>query len=182
MTPDEYLAFERASAEKHEYFDGEVFAMAGASEAHNLIVANLIRILGSALRDRPCRVYPSDLKMKLGRSFAYPDLSVVCGRSAFDDDQRDVLVNPKLIIEVLSDSTERFDRSQKSRKYRALESMSDYVLVSSSEPLVEQYHGEADGAWLMREYKAGGRVVLASIDVTFPVDEAYEKVWEATAG
>src|SRR5207253_8803753 len=149
--------------------------------AHNLIVANVVGELRAALRDRPCRALPSDMKVRLGKSYAYPDVSVFCGKPQFDDDKRDVLVNPKVVFEVLSDSTEQFDRGLKFSKYRALESMTDYVLVSSSEPIVEHFHREAEGAWLMREHKAGGRVALASIDVTLAVDEIYAKACDATA-
>jgi Uma2 family endonuclease len=181
MTPEEYLAFERAVPEKHEYFQGGVFAMAGASYEHNLIVANLIRELGNALRDRPCRVFPSDMKAKLGDSYGYSDVLVLCGRPRFVDDKRDVLTNPTVVIEVLSDSTESFDRGAKFERYRALKSVTDYVLVSSSHVLVEHFARQAGGAWLLREGKAGGRVELSGVGAGIAVDEVYAKVWEKDA-
>src|SRR5580698_2706245 len=114
-TPDEYLAMERSSPEKHEYCDGEVFAMAGASEKHNLIVANVVGELRNLLRRRPCKVYPSDMRVKIPATglYTYPDASIVCHRPAFEDDTADTLLNPQAIVEVLSDSTEDYDRGTK---------------------------------------------------------------------
>src|SRR5689334_17788040 len=114
MTPEEYLAFERASEQKHEYVDGEIFAMAGGTREHNLIAANVVGELRSALLERPCEVYGSDQKLKTpAGKYHYPDVSVICGPPVFEDETRDVMLNPRAIVEVLSDSTERYDRGDK---------------------------------------------------------------------
>src|SRR4051812_37464437 len=114
MTPAEYLAFERASEVKHEYADGEIFAMAGGTREHNLISANVVGELRSALIERPCEVYGSDQKLKTTNGkFHYPDASVICGSPVFEDETRDVMLNPRAIVEVLSDATERYDRGDK---------------------------------------------------------------------
>jgi Uma2 family endonuclease len=181
MTPDEYLAMERASLEKHEYCDGEVFAMAGASEAHNLIVGNVITALNVAVRRRPCKVYPSDMRIKVPATglYTYPDASVVCDRPVFDDGKLDILLNPRVLVEVLSDSTEDYDRGTKLKNYRTIPSFVDYLLVSQREVLVEHHVRQPDGSWIMREHRAGGRIELASIGCGVDVDELYLKVFDA---
>ncbi|MFS8071752.1 MAG: Uma2 family endonuclease, partial [Byssovorax sp.] len=171
-TPEEYLAWERSSDEKHEYFDGEVFAMAGASEEHNLIVTNIVATLWIALRQRPCKVYPSDLRVKIPSTglYTYPDASVLCDRPEFEDDAADTLLNPQIIFEVLSDSTEDYDRGTKFKHYRSIPSFREYVLVSQTEILVEHSIRQEDGSWLLRDHGAGGRLVLASIGCEIAVD------------
>jgi len=178
-TPEEYLAWERSSDEKHEYFDGEVFAMARASEEHNLIVTNIVATLWIALRQRPCKVYPSDLRVKIPSTglYTYPDASVLCDRPEFEDDAADTLLNPQLIFEVLSESTEDYDRGTKFRHYRSIPSFREYVLVSQTEILVEHSIRQEDGSWLLREHHAGGRIVLASIGCEIALDELYLKVF-----
>ncbi len=130
-TPAEYLAWERAAPDKHEFLGGEIFAMAGASFAHNKIVGNIVGELRDALRDRPCDVTPSDLRVKIPAVglYTYPDAVVVCGEPQFEDDKLDTLLNPTVIVEVLSDSTEAYDRGKKFRYYRTIPSLRDYVLV-----------------------------------------------------
>ncbi len=179
FTPAEYLAWERTSPEKHEYFRGEVFAMAGASREHNLIVANLITALTVALRDRPCEAYPSDMRVKVPSTglYTYPDVSVVCGRPEFEDDALDTLLNPQALVEVLSDTTERYDRGKKFEQYRTLVSLRDYVLVAQDQVLVEHFAKQADGSWVLRELRAGNRVGLGSIGCAVDVDEVYRKVF-----
>ena len=178
-TPAEYLAMERSSLEKHEYCDGEVFAMAGASEEHNLIVGNVVRELGNLLRRRPCKVYPSDMRVKIPATglYTYPDASVVCHRPVFDDDKTDILLNPQVIVEVLSEATEDYDRGTKFKNYRTIPSFVDYVLVSQTEVLVEHHLRQPDGSWLMREHRAGQRIELVSIGCAVDVDELYLKVF-----
>src|SRR5215210_3868181 len=147
LSPEEYLSIERRAEFKSEYVDGVAYAMAGGSERHNLITANVIIALGVQLRDRPCRVYPSDLKVRLPNSkrFFYPDVSVVCGETQFADEERDVILNPILIVEVLSDSTEAFDRGRKFSSYQQIESLREYLLVSQSEFVVEHFLRQEDG-------------------------------------
>lgn len=178
-TPEEYLAWERSSDEKHEYFDGEVFAMAGASEEHNLIVTNIVATLWIALRQRPCKVYPSDLRVKIPSTglYTYPDASVLCDRPEFEDDAADTLLNPQVIFEVLSEFTEDYDRGTKFKHYRSITSFREYVLVSQTEILVEHSTRQDDGSWLLRDHHAGGRLVLASTGCEIAVDELYLKVF-----
>ena len=180
-TPAEYLAAERSSPRKHEYFEGETFAMAGASEAHNLIVANVVGELRSALRQSPCKVYPSDMRVKIPATglYTYPDASVTCHRPAFEDDASDTLLNPQVVFEVLSDSTEDYDRGTKFKSYRSIPSLCDYVLVSQGEILLEHFIRQPDGAWLLREHGAGGRLELTATGCAVQVDELYLKVFGA---
>ncbi len=132
LSPQEYLAMERQAETKSEYYAGEVFAMAGASRKHNLIVPNLAYLLVGQLKSRSCEVYNSDMRVKVSATglYTYPDLAVVCGKPRFDDDQEDTLLNPTVIVEVLSKSTEAYDRGEKFAMYRALESMTDYLLIA----------------------------------------------------
>jgi Uma2 family endonuclease len=178
-TPEEYLAWERGRLEKHEFFQGEVFAMAGATEEHNLIVTNVVGELRSALRQGPCRVYPSDMRVKVSAAglYTYPDATVVCSRPEFEDEHKDTLLNPQAIVEVLSESTERYDRGKKFERYRTLPSLREYILISQDEVLVEQYTREDDGSWTLREHRAGGRLWLSAIGCEIPVDEIYLKVF-----
>jgi Uma2 family endonuclease len=175
MTPEEYLAFERASEDKHEYVDGEIFAMAGSSREHSLIASNALGELRSALRGRGCEVHGSDLKIKAakGTRYHYPDALVACGPLHLEGEARDVLVNPKLVVEVLSDSTERYDRGDKFDSYRSVESLTDYVLCSQKRVRVEHYHRAADGSWIFRVLGPGEKLVLDSLGCAIPVDEIY---------
>jgi Uma2 family endonuclease len=178
LTVAEYLAIERSSPTKHELFRGQLLAMAGASLEHNIIVANVVAELRAALRDRPCVALPSDMKVLVLRSghYYYPDATVVCGEAEFADDERDAIVNPTVIVEVLSDSTERRDRGDKFHDYRSIRSCTDYLLCSSAEPLVEHYTREADG-WRLREYGPGEVVLLRGVEVTLAVSEVYAKAF-----
>jgi len=181
MTAEEYLAFERASEQKHEYADGEIFARSGGTREHSLVGQNLAGELRNALLERPGEVHAPDMRVKVvatGRYF-YPDVSVVCGRPRFEDETRDTVLNPKLIVEVLSDSTERYDRGEKFENYRALESLQDYVLASQTKPLLEHYHRQPDGTWVFRALGPGERLLLASLGCEIPVDRAYLKVFDA---
>lgn len=179
MTPEEYLEAERAAETKSEYFAGEVFAMAGAGESHNLVVANLIVSLGTQLRKRPCRVYPSDLRVLVSETglYTYPDVVVVCGEPRFLDEKRDTLLNPTLLVEVLSDATEAYDRGKKFEHYRRIDSLQEYVLVSPTEPRVERFLRQEGGTWLFSE-AAGLEATadLPSIGCALPLAEVYEKV------
>jgi len=150
-TPDEYLAIEREADFKSEYLSGEMFAMAGASERHDLIAGNLIAEVRTQLKGRPCRTYPSDMKVETGPVglYSYPDVTVACGQPLFHDDRRDVLLNPTVLFEVLSPSTEAFDRGAKFAHYRRIESLTDYVIVSTSEHRVEHYIKQSGNQWLL---------------------------------
>jgi Uma2 family endonuclease len=177
-TPEEYLALERHAEFKSEYIDGRIVAMTGASEPHNAITGSFYVALYTRLRSGPCRVYIGDMRVKIGsgRRYTYPDLLAVCGDRIFADGVRDSLTNPGLIVEVLSPSTEAYDRGEKFQHYRAIESLQEYVLVSQDRPLVERFvrHGEF---WTLSAI--GGldaEVELTSVGCTIPLREIYENV------
>lgn len=175
--PEAYLAAERVSEAKHELWSGEVFATAGASYAHNEIVTNLARELSERLRDRPCDVLPSDMKVFVPTKsgFVYPDLSVVCGEPRFHDGERDVLLNPILVVEVLSDTTERFDRGDKFAGYRAVESIRQVLLVSQDQRRVEVFT-RAGPRWILDDVTGSDVARLEALGCELPLDEVYLKV------
>jgi Uma2 family endonuclease len=187
-TVEEYLALERASEERHEYVDGHVYAMAGESPEHSDICSNLVGLLNLQLRGTPCRVWTKDTKVRSGpepRSrhatrglFSYPDLVVVCGTPQFHDVYRDVLLNPTVLIEVLSPSTEAFDRGEKFWRYRTwLPSLTQYLLVAQSRPLVEQYLRQPNDVWVLSTVSdAEGSLYLSSIDCTLRLRDVYDRI------
>jgi Uma2 family endonuclease len=181
LSPDEYLALERQAEDKSEYFNGVVYAMSGASLNHNKIVANVIAELVQQLRGQPCSALPSDIKVRMpdSRKFFYPDVSVVCGEPQFHDERTDVLLNPILIIEVLSESTEAFDRGGKFQAYQRLESLQEYILISQDRPVVEQFTRQSESSW---KYTAAtgleSSLALPSIECTLRLEAVYDKVTE----
>lgn len=178
-TPEEYLALERSSREKHEYFAGEIFAMGGASERHNLIVTNVVGELRRQLKGRPCKTYASDMRVKVAATglYTYPDVVVVCGDARFDDEQRDTLLNPTVLIEVLSKSTEAYDRGEKSEHYRQLESLAEYLLISQDKYHLEHYLRQPDHHWLLSEHNGlQSTVRLPAIGCELALAEIYDKV------
>jgi Uma2 family endonuclease len=179
LTPEEYLHKDRQADFKSEFFRGEMFAMAGASAKHNLIVSNAIVTLGSQLKNRPCRVYPSDLRLQIQATglFTYPDLSIVCGEPQFEYDQGDVLINPDVIVEVLSESTEAYDRGKKFEHYRQIPSLKQYVLIAQDRHSVEVFTRTGTDEWTLRaEQSASASVDLTSIECSLPLSEVYDKV------
>ncbi|MEX1364876.1 MAG: Uma2 family endonuclease [Nannocystaceae bacterium] len=178
MSREAYLAFEREAAVKHEYWHGEVFSMAGASRRHNLLVGNLVRILGNQLLDRPCEVYPSDMRVSnaAGDVYTYPDVTAVCGEPSISGDGHDTLLNPMVIIEVLSDATEGYDRGKKFEHYRGIESVEHYVLVAQDQPLVELYTRRADGTWSLSDHRWDDVLELTALGCSLSVAEIYRKV------
>jgi Uma2 family endonuclease len=177
LTPQEFLSFERDSSAKHEYFRGSMVAMAGASVTHNRLVRNLLAALDAKLKGGPCEVFPSDLRLHCpGGLLTYPDVQVICGAIECFGDERDTVVNPKVIIEVLSKSTERYDRGDKFAFYREIPTLAEYVLVSYWQPLVERFVRQQDG-WLLTETRGLTTAVeLAAIGVSVPLDEIYRDV------
>jgi Uma2 family endonuclease len=178
-TPEEYLALERKAEYRSEYFAGEIFVMSGASERHNLIVGNVFATLHTQLRNRPCRVYASDMRVKVNPTglYTYPDIVALCGEPQFDDEQKDILLNPAVIIEVLSPSTEAYDRGEKFAHYRQLSSVAEYVLISQEKPHVEHFVRQPDNQWLLSETSdLHDAVQLPSINCALALDEVYEKV------
>jgi Uma2 family endonuclease len=177
---DDWLEGERAALEgRSEFVGGEVFAMTGASLAHNAIVTNISGELRRQMKRRPCQVYANDVKVLIRSENAgkYPDLVALCGEPELLDDRRDVLLNPSLIVEVLSDSTEAYDRGDKFALYRQLPSLHEYLLVSQHRVGVELYTRGEDGRWMLTDYAAlADRVPLTSIDCTLALAEVYDKL------
>jgi Uma2 family endonuclease len=184
LTIEDYLAFERQSEIRHDYLDGEVFAMTGASRAHNLIAGNIFREIGNQLRRRPCEVYPEAMRVRTPAGlFTYPDVVVVCGERRFDDTHFDTLLNPTLLVEVLSPSTEAYDRRTKSLHYRSIPSLAEYVLVAQDQIWLEQYlrQGEArqGDEWLRKDLNGLDQVLeMPAIGCTLLLGDIYERVFE----
>lgn len=178
LTPAEYLALERQSETKSDYWNGEVYALAGTSRAHGLIVANLTFSLVGQLKKRPCEVYPSDTRVKAAHAaYTCPDVVVVCGRPEFEDRERDTLLNPTVLIEVLSPATEAYDRGAKFEAYRSLPSLSDYLLVAQDRAAVELYTRQAADRWLLTPYTGLEAVVrIESIGCELRLVDLYDKV------
>jgi Uma2 family endonuclease len=188
ITVENYLAIERAAPVRHEYYDGEIVAMAGESLAHGIICQNIGGLLYVQLKGTPCFAVAKDTKVRSGlgvassRStsgmFSYPDILVVCGEAEFFDDQSDVIVNPTAIIEVLSKSTESYDRGEKFQRYRAWNAtLVDYVLVSQSKPFIEHFRRQADDTWLLSE-AAGLETALAvpTISCKLNLADVYDRI------
>jgi Uma2 family endonuclease len=179
VTPEEYLAAERLSEIRSEYLDGGVYPMTGASLNHIQIVSNITVELANQLRGRPCRVLQSELKIRLqeSRKFFYPDVTVLCDEPQFHDERRDIILNPLIVVEVLSKSTEAFDRGAKFRAYRTLESLKEYVLVAQDSPSVEQYVKDGNGSWkLVEAVGIESSLALPSIGCTLNLGAVYDKV------
>jgi Uma2 family endonuclease len=179
LTPQEYLAIERGAQYKSEYFDGEMFAMAGASPAHNQITTNVVGELHPQLKKRPCYVYANDMRVKVSATglYTYPDIVALCGPARFDDNQKDTLLNPTVIIEVLSESTEAYDRGKKFQHYRALESLQEYVLIAQQECRVEHYLRQPGNQWTLTETQDLSEVIqLSSIQCQLALADIYDKV------
>jgi len=188
LTEDEYLAFERAAEERHIYVDGEIFAMAGESWAHGEIITNTLVSLGNQLDDSPCRVRSSNTKVRSGPlpksprrpagMYSYPDIVVICGEPQNPDDFRDVILNPKVIVEALSESTEAFDRGDKLRRYQKYNpSLTDYLLISQDRPQIEHFRREKDGSWKYTIHEGMKAVVkIENIKCRLKATEVYKRV------
>ena len=179
LTVDDYLARERSSDTKHEYYAGEIYALAGGSEPHNLIAGNVLASLHAQVRRSPCMVYPSDMRIKIPRTtlYTYADVTIVCGQPQFEDDQRDILLNPTVVVEVLSPSTENYDRGKKFQNYRTLPSVHEYLLIAQDSYHIEHYVRQPDNQWLMSEFDAlEATLTLPSIECALALADIYEKV------
>lgn len=177
-TPEEYLALERASEHRNEYVNGRIHAMVGASRWHSEIVFNLANALGSRIRGRPCHAYVNDMRVKVSSTglYAYPDVVALCGELRLEDDHVDTLLNPQVVIEVLSDSTERYDRGEKFAHYRRLESLCEYVLVAQEKMRVERFVRRGD-QWVLTELDDPDALLpLESLACEIPLREIYERV------
>ena len=184
-TPEEYLAFERAAFERHEWLDGMIYAMAGESPQHSLISSNVNAILNLQLRGKPCATYSPNMKVYsrlptdvgLKGLFSYPDCMVVCGQPLFHDEHRDVLINPRVVIEVLSPTTERYDRGKKFIRYQQNQSLTDYVLVAQAYPSVEHYARQANGSWVyVAATELSENLEMSSIECRLPLGEIYDRI------
>ena len=179
LTPEEYLALERKAEYKNEYINGEIVAITGASRIHNLITINIGSELRQQLKEAPCEVYSNDMRVRIPSTglYTYPDAVVVCGEPKLEDDFLDTLLNPTLIFEVLSTSTEAYDRGKKFSDYRTIESLAEYALVAQDEYRVEQYVKQSDGRWLLTDIRSlDGTVELASVSCVLALKEIYHKV------
>jgi Uma2 family endonuclease len=178
MSAAEYLAWEREQSERHHYLRGEIFAMAGGSARHNALGAAVIGDLRNALRSGPCRVLTSDQRVAVreGEHYVYPDVTVFCDRPQLASGTKDTLVNPTVVVEVLSKGTEAYDRGAKWDDYRQLSSLTDYLLVSQTAPRIEHFQ-RGDGEWHYRVAVAGGRVTLAN-GAVLEVDSVFRGVFD----
>ena len=178
LTAEEYLAIERKAEFRSEYFAGEMFAMSGASREHNLIALNLGSELREQLKDRPCEAYTTDMRVRVPSGlYTYPDVVVVCGSPKFDDDHVDTLLNPLLLIEVLSESTADYDRGTKFKHYRQITSLREYVVVDQAAAQIEHFVLGSDGKWSLTEIAGLDKTLsLESIECQIPLAEVYRKV------
>jgi Uma2 family endonuclease len=178
--PDEYLALERQSEVRHELFNGHVYAMAGESPEHSLICTNISGELRFQFKGGPCAVYSPNMKVLMGenKSFAYPDVTVVCGEARYYDDKRDVIVNPIVLFEVLSPSTEAFDRGDKFLSFRKFNStLMDYVLVSQYRPFVDHYTRQPDDSWILHSSEGlESHIQIPSIHCQLSLAEIYDRI------
>lgn len=181
MTPEEYLEFEKDSEFKHEYFDGEVFAMVGARKNHNRVSSNTSSILWNQLRSTQCDVFISDMRVKIAEidKYTYPDIVVACDKVEFIEEELDSLVNPVVIIEILSDTTESYDRGLKFTHYRLIESLQEYILISQYHCQVEKFKrdNEKKGIWIYSSVEdINASVKIDSINCELALSEVYHRV------
>jgi Uma2 family endonuclease len=179
MTPEQYLEADRAAEFKSEYYDGHMFAMAGGTQVHGIIILNTGAGVLQAARRRGCIVTPTEVRLRVSYTglYTFPDIMVVCGESRFADDQKDTVLNPILIVEVLSPSTEAHDRGFKFAQYREVESLREYILVAQKEPRVERFQRQPTGQWILTEYKGlEATAHFETIDCGLPLTEIYADV------
>lgn len=185
LTEADYLAKERKADFKSEFYRGEMFAMSGASREHILISGNCVREIGNQFKGRFCEVYSTDMRVKVSATglYTYPDVVIVCGQPEFLDAEVDTLLNPTVLIEVLSPSTESYDRGAKAEQYRRIPSLREHVLIAQDRPHVDVLIRQADGSWLLRETDDLEQVVsLPSVSVSLPMREIYDRItFEAPA-
>jgi Uma2 family endonuclease len=179
ITPQEYLIRERQASTKSEFYRGEVVEMVRGTANHSLIAANFVGEVRNALKDKPCTVFNSDLRVQVQSTglYTYPDATIVCGELEFDDDQRDTLLNPTVIVEVLSDSTEKYDRGKKSNHYRQITSLKELILIAQDRPHAERFTRQTNGDWLFHEQKEmNADFELKSLGISVAMSELYRGV------
>jgi Uma2 family endonuclease len=178
-TVAEYLAMEETAEYRSEYFEGEIFAMAGGTMSHDQIVGDFYRLVGNELVGGPCQPLTSNMKIRIQDSSAYyyPDLSVVCGEPAFEDKKELILKNPVLIVEVLSDSTEGFDRGEKFQRYKQIDSLREYVLITQKKPQIDVLYKTEGGFWRLDSYEGRDDVMeLRSLGIKLKLEDIYRRV------
>ncbi len=179
LTPEEYLEIERKAEYKSEYFDGEIYAMSGAKRNHNKAATNVSGLIWQHLKGKDCESYSNDMRVFVPKTglYTYPDVVVVCGEPKFQDKVFDTLLNPTLLVEVLSETTESYDRGKKFQHYRSIESLQEYVLVSQDEARIEKYVKRGDGFWLLSEAVGlDSEIEFASIECRISLAEVYDKI------
>lgn len=179
ITPEQYLEIERAADTRHDYFEGQMFAIAGGLPQHATIILNLGSEMRAGLKGRPCTVMPRDVRTRVSPEglYTYPDLVVVWGDMKFTDERRDTITNPVLVVEVLSKGTEAYDRGFKFAQYRTIETLQEYVLVWQAQARVEVFRRQANGQWLLSDFVGMDAVCqFESIDCRVAVAEIYDKV------
>lgn len=179
ISQEEYLETERAALEKHEYYQGEIFAMSGASVNHNIISVNLISELKTKLKGNGCRLYGSDLRIHIPKNtlFTYPDISIICGDPDLTDDKFDTATNPSVIIELLSKSTRNYDMGQKFTLYRDIESLQEYILIDTEKIYVEKHIRNADNSWQLTDYRSqDNSFEISTIGLIFLLKDIYEDI------
>jgi len=179
ISEDEYLAIDRAAEFRSEFLDGEMIAMSGGSIRHAQLQANLLGELFAAIRGSDCRMYTSDFRVRVSktRMYAYPDASVVCGKPVLADERQDILLNPAVIFEILSPSTEKYDRGVKFQNYRTIDSLMDYILVAQDAVRVEHYTRGDDNTWTLRDHQTlEEELKIVSIGVSLPLSRIYDRV------
>jgi Uma2 family endonuclease len=179
LTPAEYLAIERDVRQKHEFYRGEMFAMGGASTDHNQIAFNLATELGALLKSGPCRAYLNDMRVKVSATglYTYPDLVVTCAKPAFEDTQLDTLLNPQVVIEILSDATEKYDRGKKFEHYRQIESLREYALMAQDRSHIDLFTRGDDNLWRLSEATGlDASIELSAIGCRLKLADIYAKV------
>lgn len=179
ITPEEYLAMEEAAEYRSEYYQGEIFAMAGTTANHNIVVSNLNAKTFLAFAGKDCVAYMIDVRLwiKANGLFTYPDLMVVCGKSEFYENRKDTITNPVLIVEVLSDSTKDYDRGTKFMLYRSIPTLREYIIIHQKQIHVEQFSLDEEGRWFLREYNDPNAILrCASVDFQIPLHEIYTKI------
>lgn len=179
ISPEDYLKSEREAETKSEYYDGEVFAMSGASLKHNIITTNILGSLFNKLKNTPCRPFGSDMRVNVSDNglFTYPDISVVCGEMEFYDNETDTLLNPVVIFEVLSKSTHNYDRGGKFKLYRDVRSLKEYILVAQDSINVEHYQKQPDGKWLLNEIRIlESELAIDSIECKLNISDIYSGI------
>jgi Uma2 family endonuclease len=179
LTPERYLEIERGNDFRSEYYDGQMYAMSGGSLHHAFLISRFSRLLGNALANSLYEVVTSELLVRASQSgpFMYPDVMAICDEPKLADEHQDVLLNPTLVVEVLSKSTEAHDRGQKFAYYRQIESLKEYILLFQTEPRAEAFFRQADGEWSLKEYAGpGASCVCRSVHCELPLAEVYDRL------